>query len=94
MTPLTSRCLLASGVVLVATLAAAQPMEPITPEQFKQLQTVIKPAPTEARWAKIPIIRMASEDFISGRRGRLVSAPPSGRGGQVLDLCRPAGTAP
>lgn len=49
---LASRCLLAS--VVVATMAAAPAVKPITPEQFKQLQTVIKPAPTEDRWAKIP----------------------------------------
>jgi hypothetical protein len=54
MTPLASRCLLAFVVVLVATLSAAEASEPITPEQFKQLQTVIKPASTEDKWAQIP----------------------------------------
>ena len=54
MTHSATRRLLASVVVLVAPLSAAQPPEPITPEQFKQLQTVIKPAPTEDRWARIP----------------------------------------
>src|SRR5262245_32168829 len=34
MTHLASRCLLASAVGLVATLSAAQAIEPITPEQF------------------------------------------------------------
>jgi hypothetical protein len=51
---LASRCLLASLVALVATLPAAPAIEPITPEQFKQLQTAIKPAPTEDKWAQIP----------------------------------------
>jgi hypothetical protein len=54
MTHLASRCLPASVVVLVATLSAAQAIEPITPEQFKQLQTVIKPTPTADKWDRIP----------------------------------------
>ncbi len=29
-------------------------MEPITPEEFQQLQRVIKPAPIEDKWAQIP----------------------------------------
>jgi hypothetical protein len=49
-----SRCLLASVVMLVATQPPAPAAEPITPEQFKQLQAVIKPAATEDRWAQIP----------------------------------------
>ncbi|HEY7428672.1 MAG TPA: hypothetical protein VH682_30860 [Gemmataceae bacterium] len=49
-----SRCLLACVVVLVTTLSAAPAIEPITPEQFAQLQKIIKPAATEDQWAQIP----------------------------------------
>ena len=49
-----SRCLLASILVVLASLAPARAVEPITPEQFKTLQTVIKPAASEDRWAQIP----------------------------------------
>jgi hypothetical protein len=52
MTRLVIRCLLAC--VAIATVSAAPAAKPITPEQFKQLQAVIKPAPTEDRWAQIP----------------------------------------
>jgi hypothetical protein len=48
------RCLLASVMVLAATLPMARASEPITAEQFKQLQTAVKPASTEDKWAKIP----------------------------------------
>lgn len=54
MTRLASRLLLTSLVILVATLSRAQAIEPITPEEFQQLQRVIKPAPTEDKWAQIP----------------------------------------
>jgi hypothetical protein len=54
MTHWASCCLLASAVILVATLSPALATEPITPEQLKQLQTVIKPAATEDKWAQIP----------------------------------------
>jgi hypothetical protein len=47
-------CLLVPGVVVVASLTTARASEPISPEQFKQLQTVIKPAPSEDKWAQIP----------------------------------------
>jgi hypothetical protein len=49
-----SRCLLACALVLVATPSAAPAIEPITPEQFAQLQKIIKPAPTEDQWDQIP----------------------------------------
>jgi hypothetical protein len=54
MTHWASCCLLASAVILVATLPPAPAAEPITPEQFQQLRTVIKPAATEDKWAQIP----------------------------------------
>jgi hypothetical protein len=54
MTRLGSRLLSTSFVILVATLPRAQAMEPITPEEFQQLQRVIKPAPIEDKWAQIP----------------------------------------
>jgi hypothetical protein len=54
MTHRASRCLLASVVIFLAILSPAPATEPLTPEQFKQLQTVIKPAATEDKWAQIP----------------------------------------
>ena len=55
MTHVASRyCLLAPVVLLVATLTGAEASEPITLDQFKQLQTAIKPGPAEDKWAHIP----------------------------------------
>jgi hypothetical protein len=54
MTPSASRCLLAFVLVLGVSRSTAPAVEPIPPEQFERLLTIIKPAPTEDRWAQIP----------------------------------------
>jgi hypothetical protein len=48
------RYLLLPMLVWSATLAAARASEPISSEQFKQLQTAIKPGAAEDKWDKIP----------------------------------------
>jgi hypothetical protein len=48
------RGLLTSTLVVLAAVAPARAGEPITPEQFQSLLTLIKPAAAEDKWAQIP----------------------------------------
>jgi hypothetical protein len=44
----------AAGLATVVIAAPARAAEPIRPEQFKTLHTLIKPKPAEQKWAEIP----------------------------------------
>jgi hypothetical protein len=47
-------CLLATLANVLVTLSAGRAVEPLKPDQFDKLRTVIKPAATEDKWAQIP----------------------------------------
>ena len=44
----------ASIMAMAALAARAKAAEPIRPEQFENLHTLIKPKPAEQKWAEIP----------------------------------------
>ena len=44
----------AAGLATAVIAAPAKGAEPIRPEQFKALHTLIKPKPAEQKWAEIP----------------------------------------
>jgi hypothetical protein len=48
------RRLFSSTLVLIAFASPARSVEPLSLEQFRQVQAIVKPAATEDKWAQIP----------------------------------------